>query len=244
MARVGGNKSLAQRKQGIAVVVEIPYRTYRDTARADGKLAGAGTIAISGFSSRRSLRPAQSAPDRPFPRCHALPAMPTLPSADEFAAPSPARIDYPEVLAAAIATFQASLVLTGRPALASFGKLRTSLGRRTFHGHGLLKSACVYRFRCRTGFASRQKGDRHVCAALRLSQSPRDTAWIDPVSEGRSSWRRRRRMSWKRPSRPMNRLPCPWPHRGNRPRRILCQRTPACLRHFPSVTYEPSRPFH
>ncbi len=37
----------------------------------------------------------------PLPRCHAFPAMATLPSADEFPTPSPARVDYTEVLAAA-----------------------------------------------------------------------------------------------------------------------------------------------
>jgi len=36
-----------------------------------------------------------SRPNRPFPRCHALPALPTLPPADELAAPPPTRIDLP-----------------------------------------------------------------------------------------------------------------------------------------------------
>jgi len=48
-------------------------------------------------------------PDWPFPRCHAFAAMATLPPADELTAPRTTRAYYPEMLAAAMATFQAGL---------------------------------------------------------------------------------------------------------------------------------------
>ena len=82
-----------------------------------------------------------SAPDGLVPRCHSLAAMPTLPSTDELAAPSPARVYYRNLPATAIATFEREVYLAGWRSLAFSG--------RTFHGYGLLKSSCVYRLRCR-----------------------------------------------------------------------------------------------
>ena len=57
----------------------------------------------------RSYR-ACSRPNRPFPRCHALPALPTLPPADELPAPAPTRVDYPEATTSAVAALKAPLV--------------------------------------------------------------------------------------------------------------------------------------
>jgi hypothetical protein len=86
-----------------------------------------------------------SASDGPFPRRHAIAAMTTLPPADELPAPSPARVDYPEVLASAIPTLQASLVLH---------LVRLLAVDVPSHRYLLCKSACVYRFRCRPAAVS------------------------------------------------------------------------------------------
>ena len=67
----------------------------------------------------RSYR-ACSRPNRPFPRCHALPALPTLPPADELAAPPPTRIDDPEAPASAIAACQPPLALLAGLSIRSY----------------------------------------------------------------------------------------------------------------------------
>ena len=66
-----------------------------------------------------------SSPDGALPRCHALAVMPTpavaegsverFALANGFPTACPARIGYPEVAAAAMAIFQAALVLAGNP---------------------------------------------------------------------------------------------------------------------------------
>ena len=102
---------------------------------AQARNSGAvGTLASFRFPSR-SPGAARSCPDLSLQCCHARCATPALPSADERTARSPARVDYPEMPATAIAAFKAALVFVMWPALA--------FGRWTFHGHGLLRSACV-----------------------------------------------------------------------------------------------------
>jgi len=106
-----------------------------------------------------------SAADRSPPRCHALAAMPTLPPGDKLAAPSPARVDYPEVPAAAMAALQAALVLLGRPALA-FGRQGGNvltcreIGARGRPGGGYRQAFVASG---RSGFALRASPDRRDC---------------------------------------------------------------------------------